>query len=161
MDMSLSKLGVGDGQGSLPCFSPRRCIESDMIEQLNWTELMGPDAMILVFWSLSFKPAFSLSSFALIKSLVSSSSLSSIRVVSSAYLETSLVAQTLKRLPTMWETQVQSLGQEDLPEKEMATHSSILARKIPRTEESVRQQSMGSQTVGHDWKTSISLSLSL
>ena len=61
-----------------------------------------------------------------------------------------LVAQTLKRLPTMWETQVQSLGQEDLPEKEMATHSSILARKIPRTEESVRQQSMGSQTVGHD-----------
>ena len=72
-----------------------------------------------------------------------------------------LVAQTLKRLPTMWETQVQSLGQEDLPEKEMATHSSILARKIPRTEESVRQQSMGSQTVGHDWKTSISLSLSL
>ena len=48
---------------------------------------------------------------------------------------TSLVAQTVKRLPTMWETQVQSLGQEDLLEKEMATHSSILAWKIPWTEE--------------------------
>ena len=47
---------------------------------------------------------------------------------------TSLVAQIVKRLPTMptlWETQVQSLGQEDLLEKEMATHSSILAWKIP------------------------------
>ena len=45
------------------------------------------------------------------------------------YLETSLVAQTVKRLPTMQETQVQSLGWEDLLEKEMATHSSILAWK--------------------------------
>ena len=43
--------------------------------------------------------------------------------------KTSLVAQTVKRLPTMWETQVQSLGLEDLLEKEMATHSSILAWK--------------------------------
>ena len=43
----------------------------------------------------------------------------------------SLVAQTVKHLPTMWETQVQSLGWEDLLEKEMATHSSILAWKIP------------------------------
>ena len=48
---------------------------------------------------------------------------------------TSLVVQRVKRLPTMWETWVQSLGQEDLLEKEMATHSSILARKIPWTEE--------------------------
>ena len=48
--------------------------------------------------------------------------------------KTSLVAQTVKRLPTMRETQVQSLGQEDLLEKEMATHSSILAWKIPWTE---------------------------
>ena len=62
---------------------------------------------------------------------------------------TSLVAQTVKRLPTMWETQVQSLGQEDLLEKEMATHSSILAWKIPWTEEPGRLQSMGSQRVGH------------
>ena len=48
---------------------------------------------------------------------------------------TSLVAQTVKRLPTLRETQVQSLGWEDLLEREMATHSSILAWKIPRTEE--------------------------
>ena len=65
-------------------------------------------------------------------------------------LKLTLVTQTVKNLSAMQKTQVQSLGQEDLPEKEMATHSSILARKIPRTEESVRQQSMGSQTVGHD-----------
>ena len=48
---------------------------------------------------------------------------------------TSLVAQTVQRLPTVWETWVQSLGQEDLLEKEMATHSSILACIIPWTEE--------------------------
>jgi len=46
---------------------------------------------------------------------------------------TSLVAQTVKRLPTMRETRVQPLGQEDLLEKEMETHSSILAWKIPWT----------------------------
>ena len=48
---------------------------------------------------------------------------------------TSLVAQTVKLLPTMWEIQVQSLGREDLLEKEMATHSSILAWKIPWMED--------------------------
>ena len=68
---------------------------------------------------------------------------------------TSLVAQMLKRLPTMRETWVQSLGREDLLEKEMATHSSILAWKIPWTEEPGRLQSMGSQRVGHDWTTSL------
>ena len=62
----------------------------------------------------------------------------------------SLVAQTVKHMPTMWETWVQSLGQEDLLEKEMATHSSVLARKIPWTEEPGRLQSMGSQRIGHD-----------
>ena len=61
-----------------------------------------------------------------------------------------LVAQTVKSLPAMQETQVQSLGREDLPEKEMATHSSILAWKIPWTEEPGGLQSMGSQRVGHD-----------
>ena len=60
---------------------------------------------------------------------------------------TSLVAQMVKRLPTMQETGVQSLGQEDLLEKEMATHSSILAWKIPWMEEPGRLQSMGSQRV--------------
>ena len=63
----------------------------------------------------------------------------------------SLVAQPVKCLPTMWETQVQSLGGEDLLEKEMATCSSTLAWKIPWTEEPGRLQSMGSQRVGHDF----------
>ena len=61
-----------------------------------------------------------------------------------------LVAQTVKHLPTMQETWVRSLGQEDLLEKEMATHSSTLAWKIPWTEEPGRLQSMGSQRVGHN-----------
>ena len=60
------------------------------------------------------------------------------------------MAQTVKRLPAMQETRVQSLGQEDPMEKEMATHSSTLAWKIAWTEEPDRLQSMGSQRVGHD-----------
>ena len=60
------------------------------------------------------------------------------------------MAQTVKRLPTVWEPWVRSLGQEDLLEKEMATHSSILAWKIPWTEELGWLLSMGSQRVGHD-----------
>ena len=62
----------------------------------------------------------------------------------------SLVAQRVKHLPTMQETQVRSLGWEDPLEKEMATHSSTLAWKIPWTEKPGRLQSMGSQRVGHD-----------
>ena len=61
------------------------------------------------------------------------------------------MTQTVKHLSTMWETQVQSLGQEDLLEKRMATHSSILAWRIPWTEEeSGGLHFMGSQRVGHD-----------
>ena len=60
------------------------------------------------------------------------------------------MAQRVKRLPAMQETQVQSLGWEDPLEKEMATHSSILAWRIPWTEEPGRLQSTGSQRVGHD-----------
>ena len=56
----------------------------------------------------------------------------------------------VKRLPTTQEAQVQSLGQEDPLEKDMATHSSTLAWKIPWMEEHGRLQSMGSQRVGHD-----------
>ena len=63
---------------------------------------------------------------------------------------TSLVAQTVKHLPTMQETWIQSLGWEDLLEKDMATHSSILTWRIPWTEEPGGLQSMGSQRVGHD-----------
>ena len=60
------------------------------------------------------------------------------------------MAQTVKRLPTMLETSVQSLGQEDLQEKEMATHSSVPAWKGPWTEEPGRLQPMGLQRVRHD-----------
>ena len=59
-----------------------------------------------------------------------------------------LVAQAVKNLPAMWETWVQSPGWEDHLEKEMATHSSILAWKAPWTEEPGRLQSMGSPRVG-------------
>ena len=60
------------------------------------------------------------------------------------------MAQTVKRWTAMWETWVRSLGREDPLEKEMATHSSILAWKIPWIEEPGRLQSMGSQRVRHD-----------
>ena len=67
----------------------------------------------------------------------------------------SLVAQRLKCLPGMWETWVWSLDREDPLEKEMSTHSSTLAWRIPWREEPGRLQSMGLQRVGHDWVTSI------
>ena len=63
---------------------------------------------------------------------------------------TSLVAQMVKRLSTMWETWVQFLGWEDPLEKEMAVHSSTISWKIPWTEEPGKLQSMESQRVGHD-----------
>ena len=63
---------------------------------------------------------------------------------------TSLVAQTVKCLPTMQETWVRFLGGEDPLKKEMATHSNTLTWKIPWTEESGRLQSMGSQRVRQD-----------
>ena len=69
---------------------------------------------------------------------------------------TSLVAQIVKRLPTVQETRVPSLGWEDPLEKEMATHSSILAWKIPRTEDPGRLHSLGSQRVRHNWATWLS-----
>ena len=62
----------------------------------------------------------------------------------------SLMAQTVEPLPAMRETQVQSLSQEDLLEKEMTTHSSILALRIPRPEKPGGLQSMGSQRIGHN-----------
>ena len=65
----------------------------------------------------------------------------------------SLVAQLVKNLPVVQETRVRSLGWEDPLEKEMATHSSILAWKISWTEEPGGLQSMGSQRVRHDWVT--------
>ena len=70
---------------------------------------------------------------------------------------TSLVAQMVKHLPTMQETRVWSLSQEDPLEKEMATDSSTLAWKIPWMEEPCRLQSMGLQRVRQDWATSLLL----
>ena len=72
------------------------------------------------------------------------------KLLTKDYMGTSLVAQMVKRLPTMRETQVQSLGWEDLLEKEMTAHSSHLAWKIPWMVEPGRLQSMGSQRVRHD-----------
>ena len=72
------------------------------------------------------------------------------KISTNLWAETSLVAQTVKLLPTMRDTWVQSLVWENLLEKEMVTHSSILAWKIPWTEKPGRLQSMGSQRVGHD-----------
>ena len=65
----------------------------------------------------------------------------------------SLMVQTVKNLPAMRETRVWSLGKENPLEKGMATHSSILAWEIPRTEEPGGLQSMGLQRVGHNWVT--------
>ena len=74
---------------------------------------------------------------------------------------TSLVAQMVKRLSTIRETWVQSLGWEDPLEKEKATHSGTLAWKIPWMEKLGRLQSTASQRVRQDWATSLSLSLSM
>ena len=71
------------------------------------------------------------------------------------------MAQTVKNLPATQETQVQSLRREDPLEKEMATHSSILAWEIPWTEELDGLQSMGSQRVKHDWATNTYVSVLL
>ena len=87
----------------------------------------------------------SLKKFFLIKKKIS-------RVISlvAQRLRSSLVAQAVESMPAMQETQVQSLGREDPLEEEMAAHSSILAWRIPLTEEPGGLQSMGSQRVGHD-----------
>ena len=70
------------------------------------------------------------------------------------FTKASLVAQTVKRLPAMRETRVRFLGREDPLEKEMVTHSSILAWRIPWMETPRRLQSTGSQRVRYDWMTS-------
>ena len=67
--------------------------------------------------------------------------------------DASLIAPSVKYLSAMQETRVQLMGLEETPEKEMATHSSILAWRIPLTEEPDRLQSMGSPRVGHDLAT--------
>ena len=76
--------------------------------------------------------------------------LARVKALVASQLKASLVAQRIKRLPAMQETRVRSLGGEDPLEKEMATHSSIPAWRIPWTEEPGGLQSTGSQRVGHD-----------
>jgi len=71
----------------------------------------------------------------------------------SVFYRTSLVVQTVKNLPAMQKTQVLLLGLEDPLEKEMVTHSNILAQRIPWTEEPAGLQSIGSQRVKLDWVT--------
>ena len=71
-------------------------------------------------------------------------------MVEDIYMEDFPIAQMVKHLPAMQETRVQCLDQEDPLEKEMATHSNILAWRIPWVEEPGRLQSMGSQRAGHD-----------
>ena len=89
-------------------------------------------------FEVSFSKALRLSSFFLLVSVLLS------------LVQASQVTQRLKCLPAIRETWVQSLGWEDSLEKEMATHSSILAWRIPRTEEPGGLQSMGLQRVGHN-----------
>ena len=81
--------------------------------------------------------------------------LATVYVAFTLYSRASLVAQMVKRLPTMGETWVQSLGREHPLEKGMATHSSILAWEIPWVEEAGRLQSMGLQRVRHKRATSL------
>ena len=82
--------------------------------------------------------------------------ISTLRKVQRKLYRISLVAQMVKHPPTMRETRVWFLGRDDPLEKEMGTHSSILAWRIPWMEEPGRLQSTGSQRVGHNWATSLS-----
>ena len=103
------------------------------------------------FCTLIFHPATLLDSFINLNNLLNN-------VFDGVYrvsIWASLVAQRLKCLPAMRETWVQSLGQEDPLEKKMATHSSILAWRIPWMEEPGGLQSMESQRFGHNWATSL------
>ena len=70
-------------------------------------------------------------------------------------MDSVLVAQMVKNPTALWDTQVRSWGREDPLENEMATHSSILAWRIPWTEEPDGPQSMGSQEVRHNWAANI------
>ena len=146
-------LVVGEGQGSLACCSPYGHKKSDMTEQLNRTELtrgMGFPGS----WA-GKKSACNAGT----PSLMPGSRRSPLEGIGYPlqFSWASLVVQTVKNLPTMWETWVQSLGWEDPLEEGMSTLSSILAWRIPWTEESGGLQSMGSQRVGHNWATKHSL----
>ena len=146
VDMSLSTLWEIVKEGNLGGYSPRGHKELDTTQQLDSSNSNRSIHVGLPACSLREKvvgPYYT--------STVSTCPF----VICILNKWTSLVAQMVKLLPTMWETWVQSLGQEDPLEKETATHSSILAWKIPWMEEPGGLQSMGSQRVGHDWVTSL------
>ena len=101
-------------------------------------EVMGPDAMIFVFWMLSFKPTFALSSFTFIKRLFSSSSLSATRVMSSAYLRL-LIFLLAILIPACVSGSPQA---RKLPEKECSpTHQQIIGLKLDLPGSSVSKES--------------------
>ena len=108
-------LGVGDGQGGLVCFSLGIAKSWTLLS--DWTELMLSSTLTVPFYFLTC----SVQGFQFLHIFANTG--------------VSLMAQTLKSLPAVQETQVWSLGREDLLEKEMATHSSILAWKMPWMEE--------------------------
>ena len=108
-------LGVGDGQGGLVCFSLGIAKSWTLLS--DWTELMLSSTLTVPFYFLTC----SVQGFQFLHIFANTG--------------VSLMAQTLKSLPAVQETQVRSLGWEDLLEKEMATHSSILAWKMPWMEE--------------------------
>ena len=118
---------------------------------------MGLDAMIFIFWMLSFKPTFSLFSFTFIMRLFSFSSLSAIRVVSSAYLRLLIFLLAILIPVCASSSPAFHMMYTAYKEKAMAPLSSTLAWKIPWMEEPGGLQSMGSHRVGHDWATSLSL----
>jgi len=171
-------LAVGDGQGGLACCNSWGHKESDTTERLDWTELNWTDKQCGTssdkkpncysytgFWaSGEFRDwwpfrglsvlTFSLQVITWVRLLLIGWHLVA------CLLKTSLVAQMVKRLSTMWETWVQSLGWEYSLEKEMATHSSTLTLKIPWMEElGAGYYPWGPKESGHDWATSLSLSL--
>ena len=122
----------------------------------DWTHISCIGRQILYCWAT--REAFSSTAEAYIGAgtMVNSLSSSAQNWVQ-VHQQASLVAQTAKLLPIMQETWVRSLGREDPLEKEMATHSSILAWKIPWTNEHGRLQSVRLQRAGHEWTTSLSL----
>ena len=143
----VSYLGIGDGQGGLACCGSWGHKESDTTERLNWTELNctdmdggGWDPRICAKMTLMGRIGVSVTLRGDWKN----------KKRYKHYLQQRLPWWLL---PAMQETWVWSLGREDPLEKEMATHSSILAWRIPWTGEPGKLWSMGLQRVGHDWVT--------
>ena len=125
----------------IPQQSPRikRKLATLMLCVFKLTQALWRQGPWLSIWLLHIHPALC--------TLLAISSCS----INISWKYASLVAQTVKNLPAMWDTWVWSLDQEDPLEKEMATHSSLLPWRAPWTEEPGGLQSMGSQRVGHSW----------